>query len=210
MGLPIVFSQTLATAVATALVSAAGTVAAGVPFTLITTILDTQRRILFTPTGNESTNTFAIVGTNGAGNAITENLAGANATTFYSNLDFKTVSSITPKATTASTMSIGTNGVGSSLWQIVNWNTDPAGLEIGVEVRSGSGTYSVQYTLDDPNNLNNGGLGYPLPFNDLTLASVTTTQQTSFLSPVVAARLLTTAGTGTLYFRMLQAGLASP
>lgn len=208
MPLPIIFSQALAAASATALVNASGTVAAGVPFVLVTTVLDAQRRVLFTPAGNEAANTFKIVGTNQAGNPITENLAGANTTTFYSNLDFKTVSSITPLAETAATVSVGTNGVGSSPWQIVNWNPTPFQVGFQVEVRSGTGTFTVEATYDDPNNLR-AGLEYPLPFNS-AVAATTATVQGSILVPVAAIRLTTNAGTGTFWFRGMQSGLGTP
>ncbi len=209
MALPIVFSQALAASSATVLVNAQGTTAALTAFTLATTVLDVQRRVLLTFTGNESSNTFRVVGTNAAGNTIRETLTGTNATTVASNLDFKTVSSITPVSATVGTTSAGTNGVGSSLWQIVNWNADPSDIGFGVELRSGAANYTVQYTYDDPNNLL-AGLAYPTPFNHSVVAAQTTTLDGVFAFPVVAIRLLTNSGTGTLWFRMLQAGLGSP
>ncbi len=144
-----------------------------------------------------------------AGNTIRETLTGTNATTSQSNLDFKTVSSITPVSATVGTTSAGTNGVGSSLWQIVNWNATPSNLGFGVELRSGAANYTVQYTYDDPNNLLTG-LAYPTPFNHSIVAAQTATLDGVFAFPVTAIRLLTNSGTGTLWFRMLQAGLGSP
>jgi hypothetical protein len=209
MALPIIFSQVLGASSATAVVNAQGTTAALTAFTLATTILDVQRRLLLTFTGNESSNTFRVVGTNAAGNTIRETLTGTNATTAQSNLDFKTITSITPVSATVGTTSAGTNGVGSSLWQIVNWNADPSDIGFGVELRSGAANYTVQYTYDDPNNLLTG-LVYPTPFNHSVVAAQTTTLDGVFAFPVVAIRLLTNSGTGTLWFRMLQAGLGSP
>src|SRR5580765_5601898 len=174
MALPIIFSQVLGASSATAVVNAQGTTAALTAFTLATTILDVQRRLLLTFTGNESSNTFRVVGTNAAGNTIRETLTGTNATTAQSNLDFKTITSITPVSATVGTTSAGTNGVGSSLWQIVNWNADPSDIGFGVEVRSGAANYTVQYTYDDPNNLLTG-LAYPTPFSHSIVAGQTAT-----------------------------------
>lgn len=205
---PNVTTYALAAASATALVNASATVAANVPFVLVTTVLDNQRRILFTPSANESSNTFAIVGTNGAGFPITENLAGANATTFYSNLDFKTVTKITPLVTTVGTVSIGTNGVGSTLWNIVDWALTPTNIELSVVVQTGTGNYNAQYTYDDPNKLP-AGVTYPQPFNHPTLSG-TATLDGPVNDPVLGVRLLVNSGTGTFRFTVTQAGLASP
>src|SRR5262245_2300012 len=111
MSLPQVITYNLAASSATAIINAqaAGTTR----FTLATTILDTQRRILITTAGDETANTFIIVGTNQAGFAVTERITGVNNSTTQSNLDFKTVSSITSLASSAATVSAGTNGVGS-------------------------------------------------------------------------------------------------
>lgn len=208
MPLPVILQRTLAASSTTALVNASGTIAAGATFTLVATTLDVQRRLLFTPAGNESANVFTITGTNDAGNRVVENLAGANATTFQSNLDFKTVSSIRARNATAGTMSVGTNGVGSSLWQVLNWNPTPLNVGFQVELRTGAATFTVEETFDDPNNLL-AGLEFALPFNS-SVAAATSTVQGSITTPVTALRLTTTAGTGTLWFRMLQAGLTTP
>lgn len=208
---PIIFTQVLAAANAAAIVNAQGTTGP-VAMTLVTpagVVLDAQRRVLITTAADERLNTFRVVGTNAAGSPIVENITGPNATTTQSNLDFKTVSSVTPLATTGGTVSVGTNGVGSSLWQIVNWNATPSNVGFQTELRSGAANYSVQYTYDDPNNLL-AGLSYPLPFNDVTAVNATTTLQGNMTAPITAIRLLTNSGTGTLWFRMLQAGLASP
>lgn len=208
MPIPNVTNYVLAAASSTALVNASGTVAANVPFTLITTVLDTQRRVLISPSGNESSNTFVITGTNQAGNTIVENLPGANATSVASNLDFKTVTSVKPLVTTAGTVSIGTNGVGSTLWNLVDWGLTPTNIELSVVVVSGTGNYNAQYTYDDPNRLPSG-VGYPQAFNHPTLSG-TATADGPVNDPVMGVRLRVNSGTGTFRFTVMQAGLASP
>lgn len=208
MALPSVVTYSLATASSTALVNASGTVAAGTAFTQVTTVLDAQRRVLFTPLGNESSNTFTIRGTNGAGFPIVEALAGANATTFASSLDFKTVSTIIPSVTTASTLSVGTNGTGSTLWHYVDWGVTPTNIEASAVV-TGTANYSVQYTYDDPNNLP-AGVSAPQPFNHPTMVNATTTLDGPINDPVMAVRLFLNSGGGSVRFTVMQAGIASP
>jgi hypothetical protein len=221
MGLPNVFIQTLAAAVANN-ISASQSPAAGA--ILINgsaasggvATLDTQRRVIITSGGNDSAITFTVFGTNGAGFPIQDTFAGTNAGVAQSNLDFKTVTKVTQSAAIASTITIGTNTVGSSLWQITNWNADPENIGFVVELRSGAATYTVEYTFDDPNilpgtgGLNAAGLAFPLARSLSTVTNQTTTVDAAFATPVLAYRLTTSAGTGTLVFRGLQAGLGSP
>jgi hypothetical protein len=211
MSLPIVFSRALTAAVTTSIASDAATVAGGGLFTLVSTTvaLDAQRRVLFTPLGDESGNVFTIVGLNDFGNKITENLAGANATSFYSNLDFKTIISVSPQTATESTVTIGTNAIGSSPWQIVNWNVQPFNLGFVAELRGGAVNFTVEHTYDDPNNLL-AGAEYPLPLPNAVVSGASATAEGSYVVPVTALRLTTNSGTGTLWFRMIQEGLASP
>lgn len=213
MGLPIIFSQTLAAASATNIAASqspgAGAITLnGSAATGGVATLDTQRRVIITSGGNDTGITFTVNGTNQSGAPISETIAGASGVA-QTNLDFKTVTSVTHTGSVASTVTIGTNGVGSSLWQIVNWNTDPNNIGFQVELRSGAANFSVQYTLDDPNNLLTG-LGYPLPINHPTVASQTATIDATFSTPIIAMRLLTNSGTGTLWCRLLQAGISSP
>lgn len=217
MGQPIVFSQTLAASsannIATSQSPGAGAITLnGSTVTGGVATLDVQRRVLITSGSSDAGITFTVRGTNGAGNAITDTFAGG-AVTATSNLDFKTVTSVTHTGSVASTITIGTSAVGSSLWQIINFNANPTNIGYEVELRSGAASFTMDYTLDDPNilpgtgGLNAAGLGYSLPVAS-TSAAVTTTG--SFTSPIVAWRLTTLTGTGTLVVRALQSGLGSP
>lgn len=212
MALPIVVTYTLGAGVSTAIVNAQGTTAAGVAMTLATTVVDptNQRRLLITTTGDESGNTFTVVGTNQAGFSITETITGPNASTTRSNLDFLTITSIKPLAATVGTTSIGTDGVGSSMWNIMNWHVSPVNIEVsGVVVGTKGVNFSVQYTYDDPNNLPSGVV-YPQPFTHPTVASSTTSIDGSINDPVTAVRLLMNSGTGTVRMTVIQAGIGSP
>jgi hypothetical protein len=134
-----------------------------------------------------------------------------------SNLDYRTVISIQPSAssvaqslaTTASTVSAGTNGVGSSLWNIVNWHVSPSNIEYGCILRSGAATFSIQYTYDDPNNLP-PGVAFPQAYNHPTIVNATSTIDGSSNDPMTAWRLLISAGTGTVCAIGIQAGIGGP
>lgn len=213
MGQPNVFSRTLAALNATAVAASQSPGAGLITRVSTTVVLDTQRRIAFSSGGDDSGITFTVTGTNQAGFPITDTFAGANTTTYQSNLDFKTITNVTHSGSVAGTLTIGTNAVGSSLWQIVNWNANPTNLGYVIELRSGAASFTMDYTLDDPNilpgtgGLNAAGLAYPLATASAS-AAVTTTG--SFTSPIVAWRLTTLTGTGTLVVRALQSGLGTP
>lgn len=128
--------------------------------------LDTPRRVLFTPSGNESANTFTIVGTNGSNMPQTEVLAGANATTFYTNLDFKTVSSITLASGAAGAITVGTNGIASSDWIRMDSYAN-AQVSIGTYV-TGTVNYTIQGAAMDPNNANYSIQPYQVPWVNST------------------------------------------
>ena len=220
MGQPIIFTQALATASATNIAASQtpgsgaitinGSAATGGVATL-----DTQRRVLITSGGNDTAITFTVTGTNQSGAPISDTFAGGNPTA-QSNQDFKTVTGVTHTGSVASTVTIGTSGVGSSPWQILNWNAYPANLSVSVELRSGAANFTVEYTYDDPNilpgtgGLNASGLPYALPFADSVIVGASATMNGFNTNPITAVRLTTNSGTGTLVFRGLQDGISSP
>lgn len=166
----------------------------------------TGRRVLITSAGDDHLLTWTVKGTNAAGYPITDTFAGANGTS-YSNLDFVTVTSITPSGTTASTVEAGTNGVGSSPWWTPNWHVQDINLGIGIEIVSGSVNFTLQYTYDDPNNLQAGAL-FPLAYNDVNIVNYSSSPiDASYAMPITAVRVLINSGTGELRVRYQQAGL---
>jgi hypothetical protein len=172
------------------------------------------RRVLITTTSADATNgvVWVVVGTNAYGATITDSFNGVNAGTVNSNLDFVTVTSITPTAGSAGTTAtqVGTSQIGSSPWLSLNWRGfSPLNVGVAVELVSGSATYQVEYTYDDPNQLL-GGAVFPLPFTNLTPAALkgpaSATGDGAFTTPIVAVRLTTETGTGVLRCRIVEAG----
>src|SRR5580704_10734052 len=99
MGLPNIFTQSLATASANnvalsqspgagAITLNGSTVSGGVA------TLDIQRRVIITSGGNDTGINFTVTGTNSAGFPISDTFAGANVGAAQSNLDFLTVTKI--------------------------------------------------------------------------------------------------------------------
>lgn len=111
--------------------------------------LDTARRVLITCAGNESAKTFTLTGTSASGNTQTETIAGPNATTAQSVLDYKTITSLTISAAAANAITVGTSGVASSYWVALDsWAMPQVAIQCTV---SGTVNYTVQQTLDNPN-----------------------------------------------------------
>ena len=113
-------------------------------------VLDTPRRVLVTTVANESAKTITIVGTDVNGSPQTEVITGPNATTGQTNMDFKTVTSMTISSAAAGALTVGTSGVASSRWiRLDEWSPHQTGLQIVV---NGTVNYTVQQCFQDANN----------------------------------------------------------
>lgn len=162
------------------------------------------RRVIIAYTGTDTS--FTIVGTNATGNAITDVAVGSGGSA-QSNMDFVTVSSITPVGGGLTSLTAGTNGVGSSPWWTTNWRGyAPVNISTLVELVSGSINYTIQHSYDDPNFLL-GGLTYPTPINDPVLVNQIGTADGLMANPVKAMRVLINSGTGVIRGRFVQAGV---
>ena len=216
---PVIFSKQLAAAVSNGIAlsqSLAGAGSLALNGSLVTggvAVLDTQRRVIVTSAGNDSGITWTVKGTNQSGAPITDKFAGGNVAAAQSNLDFLTVASISSSGATASTVTAGTNAVGSSEWRMPNYNITPFSLDI--ETFPGSGlTYNVEYTMDNYY----GVLGNPAspmqgmadPPNVVAALSAATTQKSTQLTyPVRGWRVTITAGTTALLTESIQSGVVN-
>jgi hypothetical protein len=218
MGQPNTFIRALAASNATNIAASQSPGAGAINIANITSgvTLDTQRRVVLVSGGNDSGITFTINGTNQVGVPISDTITGGNATAAVSKQDFLTVTGITHSGSVASTLTAGTGNTGSSLWQIINWNAVPINLTIAVELRSGSANFTIEHTYDAPDilpgagGLNAAGLTYPFAWPDPTINGASAAAETSYQIPILAWRLTTNSGTGTLVCRSLQSGLGSP
>lgn len=95
---------------------------------------------------------------------------------------------------------VSQTGVGSSANIVVNTNVTPVNIGFGIVV-TGSVTYTVQHTFDDP------AVGFSTWFSHPTVVDETTNQDGNYAFPVTGIKLLVTAGDGTAALKLIQAGI---
>lgn len=162
-------------------------------------VLDAARRILFTSGTSDTGITFTVTGTNGAGNVITETITGG-ATTASTTQDFKTVTALTHTGSVAGTLTVGTSGIGSSPWFYIDRDVNPVNLGIGVTV-TGTISYTVEYTYDDPNAPFSGT--FPTVWSLSALAAKAANTDSSITFPIFAIRLTQNSFTATATASMI-------
>jgi hypothetical protein len=167
--------------------------------------LDRPRRLLFTCAGNETGKTATVSGTGSSGAPITESVNLPNASTVATTQDFGTVTQIIVSAGFSGAVTVGTSTTGSSRpIALDDYGLPVVSLQVDV---SGTVTYSVEATLNDPN-----GAGYQGPTQwpnwipHPNLGSQTTARQDSYAAKPKAVRLTVTAGTGSATLTLIQAG----
>jgi hypothetical protein len=166
-----------------------------------TAYLTAQRRVGLTSAGNLSAVNYTVYGTNEAGIVISETLAGPNANTVSTTLDFFTVTRIAASAANATDITAGTTDVGASLPIPLDYLISPFQVTAALEIQSGAVNATLQYTLD--NIFEPGPIVW---FNDTILVGVAVNTVTSYVSPVRACRLVTNSGTGAAVLQLIQAG----
>lgn len=142
-------------------------------------VLDSQRRVLITSGGNDLGVNYTVYGTNDAGTAIQETVAGTNGATVATLQDFKTVTRVTNSAAVAAPgVSVGTNGTGSTPWFVPNPHTTPFEVALAYELVSGAQNASVEISDDEvlaPISIYSAGFNQlpPVPTNVFVLAGMT-------------------------------------
>ena len=134
-------------------IALAATLAAAGDLTLTSTpyVLDPPRHVTVTSAGNDTGITFTVYGTTHGGVAISEVLTGTNAGTATTTLDFATVTRIAASGATAANVEAGYAQSGGSRWvRMDSWAASQAVAQVSV---SGTVTYSVQTTMNDPNDI---------------------------------------------------------
>jgi hypothetical protein len=166
----------------------------------------TARQVTIVAAGNESANTFVVTGTDVNGTVFSETVAGPNATTATTSAYFQTVTSVTISGNAAGALTVGMTNTASSPWIRFD-DFAPSNISIQCNV-SGSATYTVQSTLDDPGDpFTPVAIGSMVWVNssDTNVVAATTTQQSNFLfAPKFARVILTTTSTGSVAGTFLQ------
>ncbi len=172
--------------------------------------LDVARRIIFTSSADDTDITFTVVGTDWAGNPMTEVVTGASGGVASTTVSFKTVTSILTSGASSGTVQVGTNGVADSPW--VRLDTYGATGPTAIQV-NGSGTvnWTVRQTLSDPNAYGDPAYGDPdaavwvdHPDSSLVASAVTTGVQGNYAYPPIFAKVVMNSGTGTVWATFAQ------
>lgn len=162
--------------------------------------LDTQRIVGITSDANDSGVTFTVTGTDGYGRAISETVAGPNTATVSTTLNFYTVTQIAISGAATGNITVGTTGVGASVWHPVDYLPVPANIGFGC-VASGTVNFTVQHTFDDPFGANATNLA---AFNHAFVAAATSSADGNYAFPVRAVRVLMNSGSGSVATTLLQ------
>jgi hypothetical protein len=165
--------------------------------------IGSQRFLDITSAGNLAGVDFTIEGTTDAGDQALETIAGPNATTVTTILNFATVTRISVNGVVGSDVTVGTQATGASGTIPLDQFLTPFQVSLGVEI-TGTVNATLEYTFDDVFGDHPGPFNW-IPHPDLT--GITADADATFISPVSACRLLTNSGDGTAVLRVIQAGL---
>lgn len=188
-------------------IALAATLAAPGDLTLTATpyVLDPPRHVTVTSAGNDSGITFTVYGTTYSGNSISETIAGTNAGTATTTFDFATVTRIAASGATAGNVEAGYAQSGGSRWvRMDSWAMAQSVAQVTV---SGTITYSVQTTMNDPNDPVN-----PVAITDVqwfdaldaNLVSETASKSGYFAYTPTFVRVIGSGGTGTATLTIAQ------
>lgn len=158
-----------------------------------------------TSTGNDSTRTYTITGTDASGNVISQAITGPNTTTVYTTSVFKTVTQVAVSGATVGTVRVGFGSFGATAPIPLDYLGRPEiSLQVVTDTTTGTPTWTVQQTLDDIQ----GNL-YPTWFDhpDSNMVSQTVSRQGNYAYLPTAVRLKITSSSGGATLTVIQAGL---
>jgi hypothetical protein len=167
--------------------------------------LAAQQIIGITSAGNDSAVNFTITGTDDQGRVISQTIAGPNANTVQTTLNYRTVTQIAVSAAVASAVTVDTLGIGGSQEIPLDRYLNPFNVSLAALLLSGAANFTVQFTLDNVF----GGSG---PFNWFAvngMSAVAVNTNGTLISAVTAVRLLTNSGTGAVSLTAVQSGMIS-
>ncbi|MDD4995780.1 MAG: hypothetical protein PHW53_04955 [Patescibacteria group bacterium] len=161
--------------------------------------IPTAQHVTVTCAGSDAARSFVVTGTDDAGNAQTETLAGSATSTTTSAKNFKTVSSVVVDAATAGAVTVGWVATLETPWIPLNRYKTPFSYSYQADI--GAATYLLEGTLDNVQDSSITPLAFTL------VASGTVDIAGGLTVPAEAVRLKVTAWTsGTIVFKIMQAG----
>lgn len=168
--------------------------------------------VTFTSADDLSTVTFTVIGTDATNNYQSEEVVGPNNETVQTTNTFATVTAIevsTVTTFTTETVDVGgaAVGIGNGAWWPLDIYTPNQVTTISCNIlASGTATYSVQYTNEDPFDTSITQLAVAHPTAALTGA---TTDQTAFTTTLMrAVRVNVASGSGQLRVTVVQQSTA--
>jgi hypothetical protein len=168
-----------------------------------------QQQLALTTAGADVGKTVTLIGTNANGDIVTEAVTLVSTGTVNSVLDYLTVTSAVVSAATANTLTIGTGQIGGSTWvRLDDWALPQVPLQVVV---TGTITYTVEQTMDDPNDPSQ-----PIAMSavtwvvsaDANVVAKSAGAMSWFIYPPRYARIRTTAGAGSARMTITQPGVA--
>jgi len=168
--------------------------------------LDKPRQILITNVGNDSGITFTVVGTDRYGASLSQTVTGTSGSSVATTVDYATVTRITTSGSTSvSGITVGTNSVAGSDWVRFD-DFAPSNISIQCNV-TGTVNYTIQSTLDDPNNATNPVSIVNVTWvnsSDSNVVGASATKQSNYLFAPIFARVLLNSGTGSVATTFVQ------
>lgn len=165
-------------------------------------IFNAAYTVTITSTGNDSSRTYTITGTNAAGNALSETITGPNTTTVATTGAFLTVTGVSVVGGgTIGTVRVGfaAPGVTAPLPLDIHGRPDVS-LQVVV---TGTVTWTVQQSLDNPFNIN---MPTYLDHPDPNMVAQTVNRQGNYAYVPASVRLRITSGTGRATLTIIQSG----
>lgn len=167
-------------------------------------------QITITTIDDESGVNFTVTGTDYSGNVISEVIVGPDTTTGTSVLTYSTVTSVVADDATADAITVGNAQAGSSPWIALDpWAFPQVAIQCSV---TGTVDYTVQQTLDNPNDLVNPVSQADVQWvdhPDTNLVGASTTQQGNYGYAPLYARIKLNSGSGSVRVTIVQANVVS-
>lgn len=172
-----------------------------------TVTFSTPAKVTLTSTDDFSAVTFTVYGTDSSNQSISEAITGPNNTTVTGTTFFKTITQIAtnaPSGLTTETVEAGVpnTNLGAGAWWPLDIYTPNQVTTISATILSGTATYTVQYTNEDPFDTSITQQAVSHPTANLVGAS---TSQTGFTTTLMrAVRFNIASGTGQIRATVVQ------
>lgn len=165
--------------------------------------LAAQQVIGITSAGNDSAVNFTVTGTDDQGRVISQTIAGPNANTVQTTLNYRTVTQIAVSAAVTVAVTVDTLQIGASQEVPLDQYITTFNVNLVAEV-TGTVNYTVQYTFDNIFDGTNGPYNW---LNHSALTAQTGNSNGTLIGPTRAVRVLTNSGSGTVKLIVIQTGL---